>query len=121
MGAYDEIRVVEARRMLGILDPAGLADRATGWLSAGVVSPSLELLAATADASPDEALRLVRAAAVELDLTFATTQAARAFYVNANLPSLTSAEGFSGIAEISNGVTDAFEARLRRLFRRRRP
>ncbi|AMM19285.1 hypothetical protein AX769_02980 [Frondihabitans sp. PAMC 28766] len=120
MTALDEIRLAEARRMLGLGSADDLGTQAAGWLERGVRSPSLELLAAAPDPTPDEALRLLRAAAVELDLTFATAQAARAHYVQQNLATLTTAQGVAGIADVSNGMTDAFEARLRRLFRRRR-
>lgn len=104
----------------GAAPPAGLVAAAGGWLAAGIVSPSLELLAASVDSSADEALRLLRAAAVELDVAFAGTQAARTYSIQASLHDLTSVEGVAGISDYSNGMTDALEARLRRLFRRRR-
>jgi hypothetical protein len=120
MSAFDEIKLAEARRMLGLAQPVDLAARAEGWLAAGVRSPSLELLAISPDITPEESLRLLRAAAVELDLAFATAQAARTYSIQASLPELTTAAGIGEITGYSNGMTDALEARLRRLFRRRR-
>lgn len=108
--------------MLGLLGGGGvvadLAARATAWLADGLVSPSAALLADGTSRSTEESLRILRSAAVELDATFPTLQAARAFYVERSLPSLTSAEGVAGIAALSNGLTDEWSARLRRLFRR---
>ncbi|RKR76031.1 hypothetical protein [Frondihabitans australicus] len=120
MGAFDEIRLAEARRMLGLAQTDDLSTRAELWLSQGVRSPSLELLAVSPDATPEESLRLLRAAAVELDLAFETPQAARTYSIQASLPSLTSMQGVGEITDYSNGMTDALERRLRRLFRRRR-
>jgi hypothetical protein len=130
MSAREEIRLAEARRMLGLRQANDLPTEAVAWLEAGIVSPSLDLLAASegtgddGDAASDSAARLLRAAAVELDLTFATTQEARTFYVRANLADLTSATGAAGIAEVSNGFTDELTGRVKRalgrLFGRRR-
>lgn len=122
-----DLRRLEARRMLGLItgdEIDGLPARADGWLAAGLASPSLELLAASGsdddgDSSvADRRLRLLRAAAVELGLTFATTQEARGHHIEANLISLTTAEGAAQIPALSNGLTDELTARLARRVRR---
>lgn len=118
MSALDDIRLAEAARMLGVHDTAGLAGRAEGWLAEGVESPSIRALAEGGALSEERRLRILRSAAVELDLTFETLQAARTFYVQRSLPELTTAEGAAGIAALSNGLTDEWTGRLRRLFRR---
>jgi hypothetical protein len=118
MAALDELRTAEAQRMLGLGDGLSLRARAEGWLAEGLVSPSLELLAASYDLPDDEALRLLRSAAVELDVVFATTQGARAHYLAASMSTLTTAEGVGGIVAVSNGVTDELTARARRALAR---
>jgi hypothetical protein len=77
MGALEEIRLAEARRILGFENPGDLATRATGWLEAGVVSHSIESLATGGPWTDERSLRILRSAAVELEVTFVTPQAAR--------------------------------------------
>jgi hypothetical protein len=108
MGAIDEIRVTEARRMLGLEPGDDLPSRAAGWVAAGVVCPSLDALA----------LRLLRAAAVELDLTFDSLQAARSHYLRASLPDLVRPGNTAAIAEASNSLTDELTGRARRALSR---
>ena len=122
--AEAEIRLAEARRMLGLEKADHLASRAAGWLGAGVVSPSVELLATGGPWSEAEALRILRSAAVELELTFATPQAARVHYIDNSLASLTSPQGAAEIFPLANGMTDELTAKARRAlgrFFRRRP
>ncbi|MBF4577229.1 hypothetical protein [Frondihabitans sp. VKM Ac-2883] len=118
MSALDDIRLAEAARMLGIHDVDGLAGRAQAWLADGVESPSVALLAESGDLPEEQRLRILRSAAVELDLTFVSLQTARTYYVQRSLPELTTVEGAAGIAALSNGLTDEWTGRLRRLFRR---
>ncbi|ROQ40072.1 hypothetical protein EDF46_1709 [Frondihabitans sp. PhB188] len=118
MAALDELRTAEARRMLGLEDGTALRARAEAWLAQGLISPSLELLAASYDLTDGEALRLLRSAAVELDVVFATTQKARSHYLTASMSTLTTAEGVGGIVAVSNGVTDELTARARRALAR---
>lgn len=117
-GALADLRLAEARRMLGLETADDLGGRAAGWLAAGVSSPSVALLADGAQRSPEQALRLLRAGAVELDLTFATLQDARGHYVRSSLPDLTSPDGVGAIAGLSNGLTDEFTGRARRALGR---
>ncbi|KQQ28912.1 hypothetical protein ASF54_09920 [Frondihabitans sp. Leaf304] len=118
MSALDDIRLAEAARMLGIHDVDELAGRAQAWLADGVESPSIALLVESGDLPEEQRLRILRSAAVELDLTFASLQTARTYYVQRSLPELTTVEGAAGIAALSNGLTDEWTGRLRRLFRR---
>ncbi len=118
MGAIDEIRVTEARRMLGLEPGDDLPARAAVWVSAGASSPSLDALAADASLPAARALRLLRSTAVELDLTFDSLQEARAHYLRATLPDLVRPGNTAAIAEASNSLTDEMTGRARRALSR---
>jgi len=105
--------------MLGLERADDLAGRGENWLAAGVDAPSIRMLADGSARSPEHALRLLRSAAVELDLTFATVQAARSYYVQSVLPDLVTPGSITGaktIFDLSNGMTDQLTRRARRML-----
>jgi hypothetical protein len=119
VAAQYDIRRAEARRLLGMLDPVELPERARGWMTDGADSTNVRALAG-GESAPDGVLTsLLGEVAAEFGLGFASLQDARSFQAEEILR----ARGFGAdvgaqIFTLSNGLTDELLGRLRGFFAR---
>jgi hypothetical protein len=120
--ALSDIRRAEAARMLGFLGTDGLTERATRWLADGVDTPNVRALAQGSDVADGVRLALVGEIAADLGIGFATVQDARRVHAEQIIRSMSSGENVGlQIYALSNGFTDEFAARVRRLLARLLP
>jgi hypothetical protein len=119
VAAQHDIRRAEARRVLGMLDPGELPERARGWLTDGADSTNVRALAAGESATDGVLTALLREVATEFGLGFGSLQDARRFQAE----EIMRARGFGAdvgaqIFTLSNGLTDELVGRMRGFFAR---
>jgi len=115
--ALSDLKLAEAMRVLGLLEPGRLQAQAVEWAAAGVDSASVRELAALPPGSDTaERVALLAEAAAELELGFATVQDARVFHVKAVLANPAAGIPGGNPLDISNNFTDHFTSTAKGAF-----
>ena len=119
VAAQYDIRRAEARRLLGMLDPGELPERARDWLADGADSTNVRALADGGSATDGVRIALLGEIATEFGLGFPSLQDARRFQAE----EIMRARGFGAevgtqIFTLSNGFTDELVGRVRGFFAR---
>jgi hypothetical protein len=115
--AIRDLRAAEAARVLGLLDPATLPDRARGWVAHGLVTPAALALAGGTGRG-DSAPVLLATLAAECGVSVRDIPSARAVHAEAVL-GMAGADVGPAVFDLANSVTDGVTTRLRRWWRGR--
>ncbi|WP_157970512.1 hypothetical protein [Nakamurella deserti] len=115
--ALRDLRAADAARVLGLLDPATLPERARHWTGQGLVTPAALALAGGTGGT-DRFPVLLATVAAEHGVSVADVPTARAVHAEAVL-GMTGAAFGPAVFELANTVTDGLTSRVRRWWRSR--